>query len=81
MVVDAVIWHWVTLVNRRRRDLRVSDGRSSGLWISSMHMMESLPPPRPYDLQADLEVLMGIFDWIYLQMNVTKRLGMTYQPC
>ena len=39
--------------------------------------LESL---RPSQLQKSLDILTGLFDWVYLRTNIANTLGMLFQP-
>ena len=75
MVVDAVIHHWVTLVEGEDAGTEVF--RQVIQWLAVLFYTENglLNSPRPARLQEALENLTRLFDRVGFQTNVKKRWG------
>ena len=75
MVVDTVIQNWGYLVVGKEA---VPEGFSWAVqWIMSFFYVDGviLTSPRLARLQAELDVLTGLFDWVILWMNIIKNWG------
>ena len=75
MVVDTVIQNWGYLVVGKEA---VPEGFSWAVqWIMSFFYVDGviLTSPRLARLQAALDVLTGLFDWVVLWMNIIKNWG------
>ena len=81
MVVEAVIRHWDTVVEINVSGLE-GFGRKfhtlSSLFYEDYRILAS---PRPARLQGSLDVMAGMFDYVRLQINFDKMMGMICQPC
>ena len=76
MFVDAVIWHWVMLVAGEEAG---PEGFGQEVqWIAVLFYVDDglLDSSRPARIQAALDVLAGLFDWVGLWENITKTVGM-----
>ena len=51
-------------------------------WIVTFFYMDNgiLVSPWTARLQVDLDVLVGLFNWVGLQTNINKTVGMVFQP-
>ena len=81
MVVDAVIFHWVTLVMGEEVG-PYGFGCALQLLATFFYTVDGfLSLTRPDWIQAALDVLAGMFDRVVLQNNVDKTVRMLCQPC
>ena len=79
IVVDAVIWHWVTLVYGEEDvpyDFRQAVQCLAVLFYVDDRLLDS---PRPARLQAALDVLTGLFDTVGYCNNANKTVGVVCQ--
>ena len=79
MVVDAVTCHWFALVPKEEAGPEYF-GRAVQ-WLVALLYTENgiLPPPWPYRLQVELDILAGILNQVGMYKNVTKMVGMVCQ--
>ena len=81
MVVDAVICHWVTLVAGEEAEPDVFGWAVQWL-LAFFYADDGLPSsPRPARIQEALDVLMGLFNWVFIQTNIYRTVGMVLQRC
>ena len=81
IVVDTVIFHWVTLVAGEEA---VPDGFGQAVqWLATFFYANDglITSPRPAHIQEALGVLTGLFDRVGLNKNVNKTIEMVCQPC
>ena len=81
LVVDAVIHHWVTVVTP-------TEAGTGGLGLTIIDLVAYLysddglvVSTQPERLQRAFDVLAGLFDWVGLQTNTAKTVGIVCQPC
>ena len=77
VVVDAVICHWVAVV------MTIEAG-TGGLGLNIIYLADYfyakdglVVSTQPERLQRAFDVLTGLFDWVGLQTNAAKTVGMT----
>ena len=81
MVVDAVIRHWVTLVEGEEAVPDVFEQVVQCLEALFYTKNVLLALSRPARIQTALGVLTGFFEKVVLHTNVNKTVGLLFQPC
>ena len=81
MVVYAVIRHWVRLVTGEESGPEVFG--QAGKWLAAFLNADEriFSSPRPAHFQADLDMMMCIFDRVVICTNVNETVGVVYHPC
>ena len=81
VVLDAVIWKWMTVVAEKESVSkafgREVQGMTPFIYVENLLLTST----HPEWLQGEFNVVTGIFDHVSLWMNYRKPIGMVYQPC
>ena len=80
MMVDAVIRHWVAMVEVDEAVLDRFVWEVQCLAVFFYADEELITSPRPAQIQSALDVLTGLFGVVVLYTNVDKMVGMLFQP-
>ena len=80
MVVDAVIQHWVILMTEEEAGLDVFGWAIQ--WLAAFFYANDshLTSPSPARIQAEPDVLTGLFGRFGLQTNLDKPVGVVFHP-